>query len=187
MEKSRCKEIDLTSLADTFKLQGNKAVESKLYPKVIELYTVAIILHGDNAIYYYNRATAYTHSSQDAEAIINCQKAITINPKYIKAYCRLGYIYFAQGKYTEALEKGYGIAEHKVWQQREERGQPPQNVVSSLLALANSPSFVHPSRTPTSARFGSALNIETLRENPVNETVKGFGPGCIFTLTAIAK
>ncbi|GJU32770.1 hypothetical protein Tco_1176359 [Tanacetum coccineum] len=71
--------------------------------------------------------------------------------------------------------------------------KPPQNVVSSSSALANSPAFVRPSRTPTSTRFGSALNIETLvaaaehRETPIDETIKGLGPGCIFTLTAIAK
>ncbi|PWA89109.1 transcription regulator [Artemisia annua] len=51
--------------------------------------------------------------------------------------------------------------------------KPPQNVVSSSSALANSPAFVRPSRTPTNARFGSALNIETLvaaaerRETPI--------------------
>ncbi|PWA76657.1 CCR4-Not complex component, Not1, C-terminal [Artemisia annua] len=50
--------------------------------------------------------------------------------------------------------------------------EPPQNVVSSSSALANSPAFVRPSRTPTSARFGSPLNIETLvaaerRETPI--------------------
>nr|GEX47746.1 small glutamine-rich tetratricopeptide repeat-containing protein [Tanacetum cinerariifolium] len=104
MEKSGCKEIDLTS---------NKDVESKLYLKAIELYTVAIALHGDNAIYYCNKAAAYTHSSQDAKAIIDYQKVIAIDPKYIKAYCRLEYIYFTQGKYTESLEKGYGIGENK--------------------------------------------------------------------------
>ncbi|GJU16865.1 RNA-directed DNA polymerase, eukaryota, reverse transcriptase zinc-binding domain protein [Tanacetum coccineum] len=64
--------------------------------------------------------------------------------------------------------------------------KPPQNVVSSSSALANSPAFVRPSRTPTSVRFGSALNIKTLvaaaerRETPIDETVKG--PGFIFTL-----
>ncbi|GJZ36081.1 hypothetical protein Tco_0581898, partial [Tanacetum coccineum] len=71
--------------------------------------------------------------------------------------------------------------------------KPPQNVVSSSSALANSPAFVHPSRTPTSTRLGSALNIETLvaaaehRETLIDETIKGLGPGCIFTLTAIVK
>ncbi|GKA69608.1 hypothetical protein Tco_0775672 [Tanacetum coccineum] len=70
---------------------------------------------------------------------------------------------------------------------------PPQNVVSSSSALANSHAFVCPSRTPTSTRFGSALNIETLvaaaehKETPIDETIKGLGPGCIFILIAIAK
>ncbi|GJR03547.1 bifunctional purple acid phosphatase 26 [Tanacetum coccineum] len=74
---------------------------------------------------------------------------------------------------------------------------PPQNIISSSSAIANSPAFVRPSRTPTSTKFGSALNIETLvaaaehRETPIDETIKvctlGLGPGCIFTLTAIAK
>nr|GEX35969.1 CCR4-Not transcription complex subunit 1-like [Tanacetum cinerariifolium] len=56
---------------------------------------------------------------------------------------------------------------------------PPQNVVSSSSALANSPAFVRPSQTPTSTRFGSALNIETLvaaakrEETPIDETIKG--------------
>ncbi|XP_071726639.1 uncharacterized protein [Rutidosis leptorrhynchoides] len=49
----------------------------------------------------------------------------------------------------------------------------PQNVVTSSSALASSPAFVRPSRSVTSARFGAALNIETLvaaaerRETPV--------------------
>ncbi|GJW36579.1 putative reverse transcriptase domain-containing protein [Tanacetum coccineum] len=42
-------------------------------------------------------------------------------------------------------------------------------------------------------RFGSSLNIETLvaatkhRETPIDETIKGLGVGCIFTLIAISK
>ncbi|CAI9292306.1 unnamed protein product [Lactuca saligna] len=51
--------------------------------------------------------------------------------------------------------------------------QKPPSVVSSSAALASSPAFVRPSRSVTSARFGSALNIETLvaaaerRETPI--------------------
>nr|XP_043622240.1 CCR4-NOT transcription complex subunit 1-like [Erigeron canadensis] len=49
----------------------------------------------------------------------------------------------------------------------------PQSVVSSSSALASSPAFVRPSRAVPSARFGSALSIETLvaaaerRETPI--------------------
>nr|GEV64235.1 putative reverse transcriptase domain-containing protein [Tanacetum cinerariifolium] len=57
--------------------------------------------------------------------------------------------------------------------------EPPHNVFTSSSALANSPAFVRPSRTLTSARFGFALNIETLvaaverKESPIDEIVKG--------------
>ncbi|KAD3069237.1 hypothetical protein R6Q59_016720 [Mikania micrantha] len=49
----------------------------------------------------------------------------------------------------------------------------PHSVVSSSAALASAPAFARPSRAGTSARFGSALNIETLvaaaerRETPI--------------------
>ncbi|XP_076917682.1 uncharacterized protein LOC143577845 isoform X1 [Bidens hawaiensis] len=49
----------------------------------------------------------------------------------------------------------------------------PPSVVSSSAALASSPAFVRPVRAVTSAKFGSALNIETLvaaaerRETPI--------------------
>ncbi|KAI3741197.1 hypothetical protein L1987_58865 [Smallanthus sonchifolius] len=49
----------------------------------------------------------------------------------------------------------------------------PHSVVSSSATLASTPAFARPSRAVTSARFGSALNIETLvaaaerRETPI--------------------
>ncbi|KAI7744421.1 hypothetical protein M8C21_017301 [Ambrosia artemisiifolia] len=55
MKKSGCEDIDLKKLADTFKLQGNKAMQSKVYSDAIELYTIAIALCNDNAVYYCNR------------------------------------------------------------------------------------------------------------------------------------
>ncbi|GJY43384.1 small glutamine-rich tetratricopeptide repeat-containing protein [Tanacetum coccineum] len=151
MKQSGCKEIDLINLADTFKLQGNKAMQSKLYPDAIELYTVAIALRDDNAVYYCNRAAAYTQTSQHAEAIIDCQKSISIDPNYSKAYSRLGYAYFAQGNYVDAIGRGFAralqldpnnesvrenirAAEQKLRQQRHERGQ------SSSWGFSNGPS-----------------------------------------------
>ncbi|XP_076915914.1 small glutamine-rich tetratricopeptide repeat-containing protein 2-like [Bidens hawaiensis] len=91
MKKSRCEEIDLINLADAFKLQGNKAMQSKVYVDAIELYTIAIALCDNNAVYYCNRAAAYTQNNQHTEAIHDCNKAIEINPNYSKAYSRLGF------------------------------------------------------------------------------------------------
>ncbi|XP_076949362.1 uncharacterized protein LOC143621983 [Bidens hawaiensis] len=107
MKKSGREEINLKNLADTFKLQGNKAMQSKVYVDAIELYTVAIALCDDNAIYYCNRAAAYTQNNQHTEAIHDCNKAIEIDPNYSKAYSRLGFSYYAQGNYRDAIDKGF--------------------------------------------------------------------------------
>ncbi|KAK1407561.1 hypothetical protein QVD17_39180 [Tagetes erecta] len=107
MKKSGRGEIDLKNLADTFKLQGNKAMQSKIYSDAIELYSVAIALCDDNAVYYCNRAAAYTQNNQHTKAIHDCHKAIEIDPNYSKAYSRLGFSYYAQGKYREAIDKGF--------------------------------------------------------------------------------
>ncbi|KAI3821152.1 hypothetical protein L1987_08709 [Smallanthus sonchifolius] len=107
MKKSGREEVDLKNLADTFKLQGNKAMQSKTYSDAIELYTVAIALCDDNAVYYCNRAAAYTQNNQHREAIHDCHKAIEIDPNYSKAYSRLGFSYYAQGNYRDAINKGF--------------------------------------------------------------------------------
>ncbi|XP_076946850.1 uncharacterized protein LOC143618586 [Bidens hawaiensis] len=107
MKKSGREEINLKNLADNFKLQGNKAMQSKVYVDAIELYTVAIALCDDNAIYYCNRAAAYTQNNQHTEAIHDCNKAIEIDPNYSKAYSRLGFSYYAQGNYRDAIDKGF--------------------------------------------------------------------------------
>ncbi|GJS12351.1 small glutamine-rich tetratricopeptide repeat-containing protein 2 isoform X2 [Tanacetum coccineum] len=138
-------------------------MQSKLYPAAIECYNVAIAFGGDNAIYYCNRAAAYIQTCQYAEAILDCQKSIAIDPNYIKAYTRLGYIYSVQG--IGALEKGYRIAtllhpsvrenvraaEHKIWQQSEESGQTSNwsysNGVMSVRDQVPSPLFGNNSGT----------------------------------------
>ncbi|XP_057504923.1 uncharacterized protein LOC130788342 isoform X2 [Actinidia eriantha] len=107
LQKSGCLTFDGKNLAETFKSQGNKAMQSKLYSDAIELYTFAIALCEDNAVYYCNRAAAYTQINHYAEAIRDCLKSIEINPSYSKAYSRLGFAYYAQGNYRDAVNKGF--------------------------------------------------------------------------------
>ncbi|KAG7557076.1 Tetratricopeptide repeat [Arabidopsis suecica] len=107
MEKSGCQTFDVKSLAETLKCQGNKAMQSNLYLEAIELYSFAIALTDKNAVFYCNRAAAYTQINMCSEAIKDCLKSIEIDPNYSKAYSRLGLAYYAQGKYAEAIEKGF--------------------------------------------------------------------------------
>ncbi|KAJ8541710.1 hypothetical protein K7X08_002526 [Anisodus acutangulus] len=107
MQKSGCAMLDRNNLAEILKSQGNKAMQSKLYPDAIELYSFAIALCEDNAVYYCNRAAALTQIHQYEPAVQDCLKSIAINPNYCKAYSRLGFVYYAQGKYRDAIDKGF--------------------------------------------------------------------------------
>ncbi|KAJ6812143.1 small glutamine-rich tetratricopeptide repeat-containing protein-like isoform X1 [Iris pallida] len=112
MENSQGQIMNLSNLAETFKMRGNKCMQAKLYSDAIQLYTCAIALSEKNAIYYGNRAAAFTEMHRYTEAIQDCSKAIEIDPSYSKAYSRLGLAYYAQGKYKEALEKGFFKGHH---------------------------------------------------------------------------
>eukprot|EP00249_Psilotum_nudum_P025593 c30253_g1_i1 orf=121-1452(+) len=94
-------------LAEAFKVQGNNAMVASHYIEAIDLYTLAISLCGDNAVYYSNRAAAHTQVGKYEAAIGDCNKAVQIDPNYSKAYSRLGLAYYAQGRYQESIDKGF--------------------------------------------------------------------------------
>ncbi|KAL0546104.1 hypothetical protein IC582_016009 [Cucumis melo] len=107
MERSGCTEINHKNLAESLKSLGNRAMKSKLYSDAIELYSCAIALCENNAIYYCNRAAAYTQIQKYSEATRDCLKSIEIDPNYSKAYSRLGLALYDQGNYREAIDKGF--------------------------------------------------------------------------------
>lgn len=107
MERSGCQTLNKENLAEALKSQGNRAMQSKRHSDAIELYTFAIALCEDNAVYYCNRAAAYTQIQKYTEAIRDCLKSIDINPNYSKGYSRLGLAYYAQGNYSDAISRGF--------------------------------------------------------------------------------
>ncbi|CAK7346982.1 unnamed protein product [Dovyalis caffra] len=140
MEKNGCHSYDRHSLAEALKSQGNRAVQYKLYSDAIELYSCAISLCENNAVYYCNRAAAYTQVHKYNEAIRDCLKSVEIDPGYSKAYSRLGLAYYAQGNYRDAIDKGFKkdmrvldysqVAEQKLKEQQQ-RTERDQNTSSS--------------------------------------------------------
>ena len=55
------------------------------YAQAIELYTQAIDLNNQNAIYWANRAFAHTKLEEYGSAVQDASEAIEIDPKYSKA------------------------------------------------------------------------------------------------------
>ncbi|KAG4088771.1 TPR-like protein [Neocallimastix lanati (nom. inval.)] len=90
--------------ADEKKKEGNAKMAERKYDEAIKLYTEAIELNGKNAIYYANRAAAFSQSNQHEKAIEDALKAVEINPKYSKGYSRLAHAQYCLGKYDEAVK-----------------------------------------------------------------------------------
>ncbi|KAJ7802792.1 putative stress-induced protein STI1 [Mycena olivaceomarginata] len=76
--------------AEQKKQTGNQLMSSKQYDKAIEAYTQAITLDPTNAIYYSNRAAAHSSKGDHLSAVGDAEQAIKIDPKFVKAYHRLG-------------------------------------------------------------------------------------------------
>ncbi|KAI9499063.1 hypothetical protein BDB00DRAFT_798154 [Zychaea mexicana] len=90
--------------AEELKAAGNRKVSERNYPEAIKLYTEAIAINGSQAVYYANRAAAYSQQSDYDKAVSDATKAIEIDSKYSKGYSRLGHALFCQQKYQEAVE-----------------------------------------------------------------------------------
>ncbi|XP_011298300.1 small glutamine-rich tetratricopeptide repeat-containing protein alpha [Fopius arisanus] len=92
------------SEAERYKNQGNSLMKEDKIPGAIELYTRAIELDGRNAVYYGNRAAAYSKIGNHRRAVKDCETALKIDPTYSKAYGRLGLAYSSLEKHREAKE-----------------------------------------------------------------------------------
>ncbi|KGN47023.1 serine/threonine-protein phosphatase 5 isoform X1 [Cucumis sativus] len=90
--------------AEKIKCRANKAFAAHKYAQAIDLYTQAIELNNQNAIYWANRAFAHIKLEEYGSALEDASKAIEVNPRYSKGYYRRGAAYLAMGKFKEALK-----------------------------------------------------------------------------------
>ncbi|KAI9684769.1 MAG: hypothetical protein M1829_000144 [Trizodia sp. TS-e1964] len=123
---------DQQQKAEALKAEGNAAMTKKDYPAAIDLYTKAIELAPNNAVYLSNRAAAYSGFLKHDKAKADAEAAVAIDPKYTKAWSRLGLAKWALGDTqgsmeayqkgidyegnggSEAMKKGYETAKRKL-------------------------------------------------------------------------
>ncbi|KAM6188132.1 small glutamine-rich tetratricopeptide repeat-containing protein beta-like [Sarcoramphus papa] len=87
--------------ADQLKDEGKNYMKEENYGAAVDCYTRAIELGPKNAVC--NRAAAQSKLNNYSEAIKDCESAIAIDPKYSKAYGRMGLALASVNKYEEAV------------------------------------------------------------------------------------
>ncbi|KAG8167317.1 hypothetical protein KVR01_003006 [Diaporthe batatas] len=128
---------DAKKEAEALKSKGNAAMAQKDYPKAIDLYTQALSLHPGNAIFLSNRAAAHSAAKDHESARADAEAAVAIDPKYTKAWSRLGLARYAlddaKGSMeayqkgieyegnggSEAMKKGFETAKRRVQEESE--------------------------------------------------------------------
>ncbi|XP_076583364.1 small glutamine-rich tetratricopeptide repeat-containing protein alpha [Chaetodon auriga] len=88
--------------AETLKSEGNDQMKVENFSAAVEFYSKAIAINPQNAVYYCNRAAAYSKLGNYAGAVQDCEHAISIDPNYSKAYGRMGLALASLNKHTEA-------------------------------------------------------------------------------------
>ena len=86
-----------TPESELAKSQGNAAMARKDHAAAIDLYTKAIAISPTNPIYLSNRAAAYSASHKHDLASADAELAVAADPKYTKAWSRLGLARFVLG------------------------------------------------------------------------------------------
>ncbi|KAE8224631.1 hypothetical protein CF319_g2515 [Tilletia indica] len=90
--------------AEDAKAEGNKAMSAKDYGGAIAAYNEAIEHDPTNPVYYSNRAAAYSQIQQHDKAIEDASMAKELDPKFARAYSRLGHALFSAGRFQEAVD-----------------------------------------------------------------------------------
>ncbi|XP_034035218.1 small glutamine-rich tetratricopeptide repeat-containing protein alpha [Thalassophryne amazonica] len=100
---SSCTTEEQRAEAEQLKTDGNDQMKVDNFAAAVEFYSKAISLNPQNAVYYCNRAAAYSKLGNYAGAVQDCEQAIRIDPNYSKAYGRMGLALTSLNKHTEAV------------------------------------------------------------------------------------
>lgn len=78
-------------------------MSQKLYDSAITSYTEAISL-APNPVYFSNRAAAWGALGEHGKAADDAQRAIDLDPNFVKGYSRLGHARFSLGEWDAAVQ-----------------------------------------------------------------------------------
>lgn len=83
-----------------------------MYNEAIELYSKAIELNPNVAVYYGNRSLAYLKTECFGYALNDATKAVELDKNYLKGYYRRAAAYMSLGKFKQALRDFEAVSTH---------------------------------------------------------------------------
>lgn len=146
-----------TPESDLLKSEGNAAMSKKDYPTAITKYTEALNISTGNPIYLSNRAAAYSASGNHTRAAQDAEAAATSDPKYTKAWSRLGLARFALGDAkgaaeayqkgieaeggggSDAMRKGLETSKKRIEEMEKAENEPPAEDVDEASGARGAP------------------------------------------------
>ncbi|RNA17139.1 Small glutamine-rich tetratricopeptide repeat-containing alpha [Brachionus plicatilis] len=149
--------------ADKHKTEGNELMKQEKFNEALEQYNKAIEIDKSNAVYYCNRAAAYSKLSDFNSSIEDCKNALKIDPSYGKAWGRLGKFILglallsnnqneeAYEAYNKAIQlepnnEGYKqnlkIVEEKL-KNSNPTGMPDMSQFGNMMSMFNNPQFMN--------------------------------------------
>lgn len=91
-------------IAAAKKDEGNKYFKEDKFPLAVECYSESIKRNPKEHTTFSNRAAAYLKLGAYNEALLDCEKCLSINPTFVKAIARKGHAYFWTKQYNKALQ-----------------------------------------------------------------------------------
>ena len=110
-DKARLAYID-PAKADAAREEGNELFKKGDFAGAVKAYTEAIKRNPEDPRTYNNRANAYTKLVALPEALKDAEHAISVDPKFVKAYIRKSHVLYAMKDYTKSLEVIQEAVEH---------------------------------------------------------------------------
>ena len=99
-------------LAEQHKNKGNDLFKAGDFPGAIKEFDEGVKRDPNNKFIYSNRSFAYIKLMEPVRALKDAEKAIEIDPEFVKAWARKGTCHTLQKEYhkaMEAFEKGLSI------------------------------------------------------------------------------
>ncbi|TFK21375.1 hypothetical protein FA15DRAFT_82472 [Coprinopsis marcescibilis] len=92
------------ALSLQLKEEGNILFKAQQYEASIQKFTEAILLDNRNPAFYGNRAASYYFLRRYQEVLNDCQIALNLDPRYLKAWLRKGDAHDALTQYADSID-----------------------------------------------------------------------------------